>query len=75
MTVVAAATVPVRVTTPEADAVLVDPQTSGGRLAGVPAGRAEACLRALLAAGVPAALIGVTEAPVQGHKPIRLAAG
>jgi len=60
---------------PEADAVLVDPQTSGGLLAGVPAGRAEACLRALLAAGVPAALIGVTEAPVQGHKPIRLAAG
>ena len=60
---------------PEADAVLVDPQTSGGLLAGVPAGRAEDCLRALLAAGVPAARIGVTETPVQGRGPIRLAAG
>ena len=41
------------------DAVLLaDPQTSGGLLVGVPAQRAEACLHALLDAGVPAAMIG-----------------
>ena len=38
--------------------LLVDPQTSGGLLAGVPAGRAEACLTALRAGGVDANLIG-----------------
>ena len=44
------------------DAVLLaDPQTSGGLLVGMPAARADACLQALLAAGIPAALIGEIE--------------
>jgi selenide,water dikinase len=42
-------------------AFLVDPQTSGGLLAGVAAGNAEACLTALLAADVDAAIIGRVE--------------
>jgi len=42
--------------------LLVDPQTSGGLLAGVPAQHAEACLAALRAAGLMAAEIGVGEA-------------
>ena len=41
--------------------LLADPQTSGGLLAGVPAGRADACLVALRAAGVEAAIIGTVE--------------
>ncbi len=45
---------------PEA-ALLVDPQTSGGLLAGVAPDRAEACLSALLAAGMTAAIIGAIE--------------
>jgi selenide,water dikinase len=49
--------------------VLVDPQTSGGLLAGVPAARAEACLTALHDAGIAAAPIGVVEA---GAAAIRL---
>ena len=45
-------------------ALLADPQTSGGLLAGVAADRAEACLAALRAAGLDAAIIGtVTAAP------------
>lgn len=39
-------------------AILFDPQTSGGLLAGLPEARAAACLEALAAAGVPAARIG-----------------
>ena len=39
-------------------ALMADPQTSGGLLAGVPAGRAAGCLAALQAAGVEAAMIG-----------------
>ncbi len=43
-------------------ALLVDPQTSGGLLAGVAASRAQACVLALCAAGHDAAIIGqVTE--------------
>jgi selenide,water dikinase len=45
-------------------ALLLDPQTAGGFLAAVPAGRAAALLAALAAEGEPAALIGhVTEGP------------
>ncbi|MFM9940652.1 MAG: selenide, water dikinase SelD [Hyphomicrobiaceae bacterium] len=40
-------------------AILFDPQTSGGLLAGIPAARAQACLAALAAAGIAAADIGV----------------
>ena len=39
-------------------ALMADPQTSGGLLAGVPAGRAAGCLAALQAAGVEAAMVG-----------------
>jgi selenide, water dikinase len=43
-------------------ALLVDPQTAGGLLAGVPTGRADACLAQLRASGYPAAaVIGVVE--------------
>jgi selenide,water dikinase len=40
---------------------LIDPQTSGGLLAGVRAERASACLTALLAEGIDAAMIGWAE--------------
>ncbi len=41
--------------------LLVDPQTSGGLLAGIPPARAADCLRKLDQAGVPAAVVGVVE--------------
>ncbi len=53
-----------------ASALLVDPQTSGGLLAGVPAERTTACLAALHAAGLHAAAIGWLEPP--GDRLIRL---
>ena len=53
-------------------ALLIDPQTSGGLLAGVAASRADACLGALLAEGMQAAIIGVVEAPVPEGVLIRL---
>ncbi len=43
-------------------ALLVDPQTSGGLLAGIAWGRAEACVTALRNQGIAAAIIGVVEA-------------
>jgi selenide,water dikinase len=53
--------------------VLIDPQTSGGLLGGVPAERAEACLRALVAAGMTAAIVGVVEAASADAPMIRIA--
>jgi len=67
-----ARTVPNLSTEPR-ERVLIDPQTSGGLLGGVPADRAEACVRALRAAGMTAAVVGVVEA-VQADLPmIRIA--
>lgn len=57
---------------PSSDAlapVLIDPQTSGGLLAGVPGSRAAACLSALHEAGIGAAAIGLVES---GEGVIRL---
>ncbi|WP_439595334.1 selenide, water dikinase SelD [Falsiroseomonas sp.] len=58
--------------TSERLALLLDPQTAGGLLAGVPAGRAEACLGALRAAGCTASIIGQVE---DGAPRIRLEPG
>ena len=53
-------------------ALLVDPQTSGGLLFGLPANRAVACLEALRDAGVNAAIIGEVEAAREDSGRIRL---
>jgi selenide,water dikinase len=50
-------------------ALLIDPQTAGGLLAGIPAEQADACLAALVAAGYRAAEIGVVDARA-GAKPV-----
>ncbi len=52
--------------------LLADPQTSGGLLAGMPAGRAEACVAALRATGLAAAIIGFAEPAKPESSPIRL---
>jgi selenide, water dikinase len=52
--------------------LLTDPQTSGGLLAGVATARAEACIAALRAAGLTAAVIGLAEAAEPGSSPLRL---
>jgi selenide,water dikinase len=51
-------------------ALLVDPQTSGGLLAGIAPDLAMTCVERLQAAGMQAAIIGVVEA---GEPIIRLA--
>jgi selenide,water dikinase len=53
-------------------ALLVDPQTSGGLLLGLPPARAAACLEALRDNGVNAAIIGEVEPPPEGAYRIRL---
>jgi selenide,water dikinase len=53
-------------------ALLVDPQTSGGLLLGLPAARAQACLQALRNSGLDAAIIGEAEANPEGTCRIRL---
>ena len=53
-------------------ALLVDPQTSGGLLLGLPPVRAEACLQALLDAGLNAAIVGEVEPERQGQGRIRV---
>lgn len=57
---------------PELD-LLVDPQTSGGLLAAVPADRAEAALAALRGLGETAAMVGTVTAETDPARPLSLA--
>ena len=50
-------------------ALLFDPQTSGGLLAGIASDRAEACVVALRSQGIAASVVGVVE---QGQATVRL---
>ena len=52
--------------------LLVDPQTSGGLLLGLPPSRAGGCLEALLDSGLNAAIIGEVEPAREGERLIRL---
>jgi selenide,water dikinase len=53
-------------------ALLIDPQTAGGLLAGIPSKQAETCLAALLAAGYRATEIGVVDARSGAKPAVRL---
>jgi selenide,water dikinase len=55
-----------------AGSLLVDPQISGGLLAGIPADRADPCLRRMLDSGLDAAIIGQVEPARADAGPIRL---
>jgi selenide,water dikinase len=57
---------------PPLSALLIDPQTAGGLLAGVPSARAAACLAELCEAGYRAVVIGVVEAMAGLEPRIRL---
>lgn len=53
--------------------LLIDPQTAGGLLAGIPRARAAGCIEALHAAGAKdAAIIGIVEPLADRAQPIRL---
>lgn len=51
---------------------LIDPQTSGGLLAGIPVRYADACMQALTDAGLAPAMIGLVEAVDDGTRPIKV---
>jgi selenide,water dikinase len=53
-------------------ALLVDPQTSGGLLLGLPLDRANTCLHALRDIGLNAAIIGEVEPARDDNRSIRL---
>jgi selenide,water dikinase len=53
-------------------ALLIDPETSAGLLAGVPSGKVDACLSALRDGGLHAAVIGGVEPAMDGTPALRL---
>jgi selenide,water dikinase len=56
-------------------ALLIDPQTAGGLLAGIPAERAGICLGELVGLGYRATAIGIVTAPGRGGPLVSLEAG